>query len=131
MAHYAFLDKNNVVTEVIVGIDENELIEGVSPEQWYSEFRGQRCLRTSYNTQGNKHSNNGTPFRGNYAGVGFTYDETFDVFLYPKPFASWKLNYETYLWEASIPMPEPVEGFEWKWSEYNQEWIKVALPSQS
>ena len=61
MAHYAFLDKNNVVTEVIVGIDENELIEGKTPEQWYGEFRGQPCVRTSYN--GN--------IRKNYAGIGF------------------------------------------------------------
>ena len=73
MAHYAFLDENNIVTEVIVGIDETELIEGKDPETWYGEFRGQRCVRTSYN--GN--------IRGCYAGVGFTYDEELDIFVPP------------------------------------------------
>jgi hypothetical protein len=73
MAHYAFLDENNMVTEVIVGIDETELIEGLSPEEWYGNFRGQRCVRTSYN--GN--------IRGIYAGIGHTYDETNDVFVAP------------------------------------------------
>lgn len=73
MAHYAFLDENNVVTEVIVGIDETELIEGKDPETWYGEFREQRCVRTSYN--GN--------IRGCYAGIGFTYDEELDIFVPP------------------------------------------------
>ena len=73
MAHYAFLDKNNIVTEVIPGIDETELIEGLSPEEWYGNFRGQRCVRTSYN--GN--------IRGVYAGIGYTYDEASDVFVAP------------------------------------------------
>ncbi len=73
MAHYAFLDENNIVTEVIVGIDETELIEGLSPEEWYGNFRGQRCVRTSYN--GN--------IRGVYAGIGYTYDEANDVFVAP------------------------------------------------
>jgi hypothetical protein len=73
MAHYAFLDNNNIVTEVIVGIDETELIEDLSPEEWYGNFRGQRCVRTSYN--GN--------IRGIYAGIGYTYDETNDVFVAP------------------------------------------------
>ena len=73
MAHYAFLDDNNIVTEVIVGIDETELSEGLSPEQWYGNYRGQRCVRTSYN--GN--------IRGIYAGIGYSYDETNDVFVAP------------------------------------------------
>lgn len=71
MAHYAFIDENNMVTEVIVGIDENELIEGLPPEQWYGNFRGMRCVRTSYN---------GT-IRGKYAGIGDLYDEVSDVFV--------------------------------------------------
>ena len=75
MAHYAFLDESNIVTEVIVGIDETELIEGKSPEDWYSEFRGQRCIRTSYN--GN--------IRYNYAGIGYTYDPIDDAFIAPMP----------------------------------------------
>jgi len=75
MAHYAFLDQNNIVTEVVVGIDETQLIEGVSTEEWYSNFRGQTCKRTSYN---------GT-IRFNYAGVGYTYDPIDDAFIAPMP----------------------------------------------
>ena len=125
MAHYAFLDKNNVVTEVITGVDETELLEGKTPEQWYGEFKGQRCKRTSYNTFSNQHLNGSTPFRGNYAGIGFTYDDTFDVFIPPKPFPSWKLNYTTYQWEAPIAMPSGSTN--WVWSEHNQEWISVSF----
>lgn len=75
MAHYAFIDENNIVTEVIVGIDETELIEGLSPEQWYANFRNQKCVRTSYN--GN--------IRYNYAGIGFLYDPVDDAFISPMP----------------------------------------------
>jgi hypothetical protein len=75
MAHYAFLDESNIVTEVIVGIDENELIEGKTPEDWYSEFRGQACVRTSYNAK----------IRYNYAGIGYTYDPIDDAFIAPMP----------------------------------------------
>ena len=75
MAHYAFLDENNIVTEVIVGIDETELIEGLEPEIWYSNFRNQTCLRTSYHGK----------IRFNYAGVGYTYDPIDDAFVPPMP----------------------------------------------
>jgi hypothetical protein len=131
MAHYAFLDKNNVVTEVITGIDETELIEGLHPEIWYGNFRNQKCLRTSYNTYANKHKENGTPFRKNYAGIGYVYDEIADAFIPPRPFPSWKLNYESFQWEA--PIPEPILSndekllFDYIWSEPNQEWVKLPL----
>jgi len=125
MAHYAFLDKNNIVTEVIIGVDETELIEGKTPEKWYGDFRGQTCKRTSYNTVGNQHLNGGTPFRGNYAGIGFIYDAGFDVFIAPKPFPSWKLNYTTYQWEAPVPMPTELANY--RWSEHNQEWITASF----
>ena len=75
MAHYAFLDKNNIVTEVITGIDETELIEGLEPEIWYGNFRNQKCVRTSYNNN----------IRYNYAGIGFTYDADADAFIAPRP----------------------------------------------
>jgi hypothetical protein len=75
MAHYAFLDENNIVTEVITGIDETELIEGLDPEIWYGNFRGQTCKRTSYNGK----------IRKNYAGIGYTYDATRDAFIAPEP----------------------------------------------
>jgi hypothetical protein len=89
MAHYAFLDNNNIVTDVIVGIDETDLIEGLDPETWYGNFRGQVCKRTSYN--GN--------IRKNYAGIGFTYDYELDAFIPPKPSDNAILNIETALWE--------------------------------
>jgi hypothetical protein len=73
MAHYAFLTINNIVTEIIVGIDETELIEGLSPEDWYGNFRGQRCIRTSYNGK----------IRGKYAAIGDIYDEVTDTFISP------------------------------------------------
>jgi hypothetical protein len=115
MAHYAFLDENNVVTEVIVGIDETELIEGKSPEDWYGEFKGKKCLRTSYN---------GT-IRKNYAGIGFTYDENRDAFIGPKPYDSWVLNEETCQWEAPVPMPEGLNPY--YWDEETRTWEIVNL----
>jgi hypothetical protein len=75
MAHYAFLDEDNFVTEVIVGIDETELIDGLDPQTWYGNFRGQTCIRTSYNNK----------IRFNYAGIGYTYDPTDDAFIAPMP----------------------------------------------
>jgi len=81
MAHYAFLNDANIVTEVIVGKDEGE---GVDYEALYAEVRGQRCLRTSYHTRGGVHLNGGVPFRLNYAGIGYRYDEQLDAFLPPE-----------------------------------------------
>jgi hypothetical protein len=96
MAHYAFLDSNNIVTEVIVGIDETELIEGLDPETWYGNFRGQVCKRTSYN--GN--------IRKNYAGIGFTYDPDLDAFIPPKINDNATFNPETARWEPSEVIAE-------------------------
>jgi hypothetical protein len=75
MAHYAFLDENNIVTEVIPGKDENELIDGLDPETWYGNYRSQKCVRTSYNSK----------IRYNYAGIGYTYDPIDDAFIAPMP----------------------------------------------
>jgi hypothetical protein len=96
MAHYAFLDENNIVTEVIVGKDETELIDGLSPENWYSLFRDQTCVRTSYN--GN--------IRYNYAGVGYTYDPVDDAFIAPMPTCGHDELTLTSLkkWECSNPV---------------------------
>jgi hypothetical protein len=110
MAHYAFLDENNLVTEVITGIDETELIEGLDTETWYGNFRGQDCKRTSYN--GN--------IRKQYAGVGFTYDAVNDVFIAPQPYPSWSLD-ENFDWQAPTPMPTESD---WYWSEENGEWLE-------
>jgi hypothetical protein len=99
MAHYAFLDGNNIVTEVITGRDEDDLAEDVSSwEDYYGAFRGQRCLQTSYNTQAGVHASGGTPFRGNYAGIGYTYDETLDAFIPPNPGYGYVLDQETFSW---------------------------------
>jgi hypothetical protein len=111
MAHYAFLDDNNVVTEVIVGKDETELIDGLTPEEWYGNFRGQTCVRTSYNNN----------IRKQYAGVGYTYNETADVFIAPKPFASWSLD-ANYDWQA--PIERPADGKDYLWDETNQVWVE-------
>jgi len=104
MAHYAFLNENNIVTEVITGKNEGE--ENINWEQHYGNFRGQLCKRTSYNTKGGVHLLGETPFRKNYAGIGYTYDSNRDAFISPKPFNSWILNESTCNWEAPIVRPE-------------------------
>ena len=96
MAHYAFLDENNIVTEVITGIDETQTIEGLDTETWYGNFRSQVCKRTSYNNN----------IRKNYAGIGYTYDSTRDAFIAPKPFVEgieFVLNEDTCQWEEITP----------------------------
>jgi hypothetical protein len=118
MAHYAFLDKNNIVTEVIVGKNEGE--EGINWEQQYGSFRGQLCKRTSYNTIGGVHQSGGIPFRKNYAGIGYTYDENRDAFIPQKPYNSWVLNESTCLWNA--PVAYPTDGQRYNWNEENQNW---------
>jgi hypothetical protein len=110
MAHYAFLDNNNVVTEVITGIDETETIEGLDTETWYGNFRGQKCVRTSYNSK----------IRGTYAGIGYIYNFDEDIFVTPKPYPSWIRSGS--FWNPPIPMPN--EGF-WFWNEENLMWQQL------
>jgi hypothetical protein len=112
MAHYAFLDSNNIVTEVITGIDETELIEGQDTETWYGNFRGQVCKRTSYN--GN--------IRKNYAGIGYTYYAEIDAFVAPKSFESWVLNEDTATWESPTPKPEG----NYIWNEESVSWVELS-----
>lgn len=119
MAHYAFLDEHYVVTEVIVGKDESNY----DWEAHYGQFRGQLCKRTSYNTRGGVHSEGGTPFRKNYAGIGYTYDPQRDAFIPPKPFASWVLDEMTCLWAAPTPMP--TDGKMYRWDEDTTSWIET------
>lgn len=121
MAHYAFLNMQNIVTEVIVGKDETD-----GPTNWeihYGNIREQVCKRTSYNTRGGAHINDGTPFRKNYAGIGYTYDYARDAFIPPKPFNSWTLNSNTCLWEAPIAYPD--DGQQYVWNEETQQWDLV------
>lgn len=108
MAHYAFLDNDNVVTEVIVGIDETELIEGLDPETWYGNFRGKVCKRTSYNNN----------IRKQYAGIGFSYDSVADVFIAPQPYPSWSLD-NNFDWQPPKAKPE---GF-YYWDEKILDWV--------
>jgi len=110
MAHYAFLDENNIVTEVITGKDETEIIDGLTPEQWYENYRGQRCVRTSYNHN----------IRKQYAGIGYSYNEVGDVFVIPQPYPSWILD-SNYDWQAPVPKPEG----DWLWNENEQSWVEV------
>jgi hypothetical protein len=120
MAHYAFLDENNIVTEVIVGIDETKLIEGLDTETWYGNFRNQVCKRTSYNGK----------IRKNYASIGFTYDESLDSFIAPQPFPSWKLDRRNSQWKA--PVAKPDDGLDYNWNESELAWqIRESQESDS
>ena len=118
MAHYAYLDSNNIVTSVIVGRDEDDLVEGIA--DWEEYYGAKRC---SYNTRGGKHIRGGVPFRKNYPGIGFTYDPDRDAFIPPKPFASWVLNEETCLYEAPISPPDDGEAY--YWDESTTRWVAL------
>ena len=115
MAHYVFLDSNNIVTEVITGIDETELIEGLHPEIWYGNFRNQVCKRTSYN--GN--------YRKNYAGIGYIYDQERDAFIPPKPFNKWILNEDTCRWDCPVPYPD--DDKQYVWNDNQGVWEELIL----
>ena len=105
MAHYAKILNDKVITVIVC--DTTPLQEG----EW---------IQTSYNTKGNQHRLGGTPLRGNFAGVGDTYDRTNDVFYAPKPFSSWILNQTTWTWEA--PVAYPTDGKNYSWNESTQAW---------
>ena len=120
MAHYALLNDDNIVTDVIVGTDENT--DGLDWEQEYSKIYGKTCVRTSYNTYGNIHVSGGTPFRKNYAVVGGIYDPIRDAFYTQQPHQSWTLDEDTCLWNA--PTPAPDDNFIYVWDEDNQVWEK-------
>ena len=116
MAHYAILNEDNLVTQVIVGKDETD-----DTHNWEEYYEGKR---TSYNTFGGAHSLGGTPFRKNYAGIGYTYDEVRDAFIPPKPFASWTLNEDTCQWEA--PTAHPDDGKRYSWNEDTTSWDEIS-----
>jgi hypothetical protein len=133
MAHYAFINSDNIVVNVITGVDENIVqtdldgtqVGGTSEawEQFYAaqpQFAGLTCKRTSYNKS----------IRANFAGIGYKYDPDFDVFIAPQPYPSWKLNYTTYQWVAPVAKPEDTDEYYYRWSEYNKEWIQVAIPTE-
>ena len=118
MAHYAYLDENSIVTQVIVGKDEGE--DGVDWETYYG------AVRCSYNTYGNQHTSGGTPFRANFPGPGFRFFPNMGPhgsFVAPQPFPSWTLNPDTALWDAPVPMP--AEGGPWSWDEDTLSWVEA------
>lgn len=133
MAHYALLDENNVVINVITTGDD---AEGPDAEKMIEEITGLKCKQTSYNTSKGVHLKGGVPFRWNYAGIGGMYDEERDAFLPAKPFPSWVLNEDTLTWEAPIPQPtdkaylkkvtneigETVTFTTLRWNEDNLNW---------
>jgi len=116
MAHYAELNYENIVIQVIPGWDET-VKSGM--EQVYLLETGNIWKRTSYNTNGGQHPE-GRPFRKNYAGIGYKYDAQRDAFIPPQPFPSWTLNEDTCLWDAPIPMP--IDGF-YYWDEETTSWV--------
>jgi hypothetical protein len=119
MSHFAKLDENNVVIFVTVGRQEDD-----GKEAELCARTGDRYVQTSYNTYGGRHRLGGTPLRKNYAGIGYTYDETRDAFIPPKPFPSWSLDEETCLWEPPTPYPDG-DNF-YKWDEQTTSWIKAS-----
>ena len=119
MAHYAFLDTNNIVTEVITGRNEDEIVDGISDwEIYYGNFREQKCVRTSYN--GN--------IRKNFAAIGMHYDLVKDAFIPLKPFPSWVLNEDICIWEP--PIPKPDASIAWQWDEENIQWVEPPTPQE-
>jgi hypothetical protein len=112
MAHYAFVDENNIVTQVIVGRNEDEVVDGISDwEAHYAQVAGQRCLRTSYNNK----------IRKQYAGIGYTYDEDADQFVAPQPFPSWSLDSNND-WQPPVPYPSSGSYF---WDEETEGWKEM------
>ena len=127
MAHFAKINTDNIVVDVVVVKDNEILIDGAENEQKGVNFLNNTFehtnyiwKKTSYNTYGNVHMGGGTPYRKNYACMGYTYDEDRDAFIPPKPFNSWTLNETTCLWEA--PVEWPGDGKRYKWNEENRSW---------
>ena len=125
MAHFAKLDENNIVVFVTVGRDEDNGLEAE-----LSARTGDIYKQTSYNTHGGVHSNGGTPFRKNYAGLGYTYDADRDAFIPPKPYNSWVLDESTCLWNAPMPYPTdlgtPDTPKMYTWNEETRTWDLVS-----
>jgi len=117
MAHYALLNENNIVVNVIFGKDENE--DGIDWEEYYSKETGLNCKRTSYNTVGNNHPTK-KPFRKNYATIGGVYDEEKDAFIPIKDYPSWILDEITCRWTPPIPYPD--DGYYYEWNEETLSW---------
>jgi hypothetical protein len=116
MSHYAKVVDGKVTQVIVAEADFFTTFVDSSPGEW---------IQTSYNTQGNKHLLGGTPLRGNFAGIGYTYDKQNDVFVAPQPFPSWVLSPKTILWEAPVAMPE--DGKAYTWDESVTNWVEVVV----
>ena len=116
MAHFAQIDENNIVTQVLV-IEQDVVDTGLfgNPGSW---------IQTSYNTHGGVHATGGTPLRKNYAGIGYTYDRTRDAFIPPQPFSRWTLNETSCLWQA--PVVYPTDDKRYEWNDTTHQWVEVA-----
>jgi hypothetical protein len=119
MAHFAQLDENNIVVQVIVGVDEPHDGEAI-----YFQTTGKVWKKTSYNTVGGVHSLGGTPFRKNYAGIGFNYDAQRDAFIAPQPYPSWILDEQTCQWNP--PIQYPSDDKRYQWDEQTTSWKEIA-----
>ena len=117
MSHYAKVVDGKVIQVIVAEADFFDTFVDTSPGQW---------IQTSYNTHGNQHTQGGTPLRGNYAGIGYTYDALHDVFIAPQPFPSWTLSNTTWLWEAPTPMP--TDGKPYVWDEPTRAWKEITAP---
>ena len=122
MAHFAKLDENNLVLQVIVVADSDAPTEAEGQTFLQNLYKTTDTYKqTSYNTYGGVHATGGTPFRKNYAGVGYTYDASKDAFIPPQPYNSWTLNEDIYQWEA--PVSYPTDGNLYKWNEDTTQWV--------
>jgi len=122
MAHYALLNSANVVTQVITGKDETDTSHDWG--EYYGNFHNCTAKRTSYNTVNNSHTNGETAFRGNYAGIDYTYHSDVDYFMPPKPYNSWSMSTADATWIA--PSAMPTDGNPYEWDEDNQTWIDIS-----
>ena len=122
MAHYAEINTSNEVINVISGVDEVEKSGG---EMMYLLATGNTWKRTSYNTVGGEHRGSGTPFRKNYAGIGYSYDKDRDAFIPPKQYPSWVLNEDTCRWDAPVAMPDDDQMYTWNEETTNWNLIEV------
>jgi len=130
MAHFAKLDENSIVTQVVVvhnDVATSESAGAIFLNNMYGT--SDTWKQTSYNTFGNQHTKGGTPFRKNFAGIGFTYDASNDAFIAPKPYNSWTLNNTTYLWEAPITKPDDGQPYVWDETLYQSDnskgWVVI------
>ena len=114
MSHFAKVLDGKVVQVIVAESEFFDTFIDTSPGEW---------IQTSYNTYGNQHKLGGTPLRGNYAGIGYTYNSIKDVFYAPQPYQSWTLNESTWLWESPTPLPD--DNKDYRWDESIKSWIEI------